>query len=150
MIDTILVDAMARTLFVDAYAQHCDNGAYNDGNGTPCDGCDLFGHQDGHPQPGGGQAWEDYAPETPTEARDAALMLVGRIEERNGTALVCLLAMAAKADGMDPYLDDFEYPEGYAAEFGADLAMQSLGHGVSWFDDHERFDLKLPRVEFNL
>lgn len=55
--------------------------------------------------------------------------------------------MAAKADGMDPYVDGFEYPTDYARLFGHYVAMQSIGHGVSWFDEHAEFDLKLPSIE---
>jgi hypothetical protein len=36
----------------------------------------------------------------------------------------------------------------YVSDFGHYLAMQSLGHGVGWFDDHEHFELKLPLIEF--
>lgn len=146
-----IVDVMARTLFVCAYANHVEDGEYNDGNGAPCLGCNLFvGHAVGHPRPAGGENWEDYAPETTSEARDAALILLGKIEEKNRINIFALLAMAAKADGMDPYTDDFEYPEGYADEFGAMLAMQALGHGVGWTDNHEDFGYKSPDVEFML
>jgi hypothetical protein len=24
------------------------------------------------------------------------------------------------------------------------MAMQGMGHGVSWFDDHARFEIKIP------
>lgn len=45
-----------------------------------------------------------------------------------------------------PSVDNGEY----AREFGHYLAMQALGHGVSWFDDHARFDLTVPHSEFYL
>lgn len=35
-------------------------------------------------------------------------------------------------------------------EFGSDLAMMGLGTGVSWFDDHANFELKMPRGEVTL
>ena len=38
------------------------------------------------------------------------------------------------------------------SDFGYALAMQSLGHGVSWFDDHPdipRFTLQLPHIDFD-
>lgn len=32
-------------------------------------------------------------------------------------------------------------------DFGHHVAMMALGHGVSWFDDHAKFQLKLPHIE---
>jgi hypothetical protein len=92
-----------------------------------------------------GQALEDVAPETPREAFDAAHNLCGRFENANDTNIHALLWKAAAADGL-PH----EYPgDKYADGFGWDLALEALGHGVSWFDDHGRFDLHLPSFEFN-
>jgi len=34
--------------------------------------------------------------------------------------------------------------EVYVKRFGECLAWMSMGAGVSWFDDHEPFDLKVP------
>jgi hypothetical protein len=50
---------------------------------------------------------------------------------------------------------DFDAPElkarrsgsTYLEELGHCLMMQVLGTGISWFDDHARFPLELPRVE---
>lgn len=89
-----------------------------------------------------GQALEHVAPPTPREATDAAHNLAGRFEQLNGKSLVCLAGEAAQADGVTAtgkFCDDF----------GHYLAMQALGHGVSWFDDHARFLLRFPRFEFN-
>jgi hypothetical protein len=138
-----IVESMARTLFVNAYADHCEDGEYNEGNGGPCEGCALWGHNDGHPQPGGGQDWVDFAPETPPEALDAANLLAALITGRNGTKLESLLERAVKADG-NPEVNDK-----YLEDFGHYLAMQALGHGVSWTDDHAEFGYKSPRFEFN-
>lgn len=136
-----IIDGMARALYVCAYADAIEEGEI-EGEGA-----------------GPGEDWMDVAPETPGYARDAALVLAGRIEERNGMSLICLLYQAGRADGIDvfarpadadsPYW--FEARESrhcnYAESFGHDLAMQSLGHGVSWFDDHKRFPLSLPLID---
>ena len=32
--------------------------------------------------------------------------------------------------------------------FGHYLAMEAMGHGVSWWDTHARFKIEVPDVEF--
>ncbi len=92
-----------------------------------------------------GQALEHVAPPTPREAIDAAHNLCGRFEQLNGLDVHALLWQAAVADGK-PH----EYPgDRYAENFGHYLAMQALGHGVGWFDDHARFPLRFPHFEFH-
>ena len=92
-----------------------------------------------------GQALEHVAPETPRQAFDAAHNLAGRFEQLNGLEIHCLLRQAALADGMPGEIP----PNQYAENFGHYLAMQALGHGVGWFDDHARFPLRFPRFEFH-
>jgi hypothetical protein len=127
-----IIDGIARALFVCAWADKQERLA-------------EMGRKHSNPGPGGD--WMDIAPKTPRAARDEALRLVGRLEQLNGAHVLCLLAYAAKADGMNPYADDFDYPADYARLFGHYVAMQSIGHGVSWFDDHAQFDLKTPHIE---
>lgn len=92
-----------------------------------------------------GQALEHVAPPTPREAFDAAHNLAGRFEQLNGYDIRALLWQAAVADGR-PHADPGKQ---YAENFGHYLAMQALGHGVGWFDDHARFPLRFPRFDFN-
>lgn len=124
-----VVEAMARALFVSAYADHCDE----------------EGSDPNLPRAMCGSDWMDVAPPTPQYALDAANQLLGRIEQLNGTNIWALLARAVKADG-----HVYQQNEEYVRLFGHYLAMQSLGHGVGWFDDHEKFELKLPHIEFML
>ncbi len=91
-----------------------------------------------------GQALEHVAPPTPREATDAAHNLAGRFEQLNGYGINSLLRQAALADGRPDKIP----PDNYAEDFGHYLAMQALGHGVGWFDDHARFPLRFPRFEF--
>ena len=96
-----------------------------------------------------GQELMAVAPETPQAAFDEAWRLVGRIEERNHTHIRALLYAACQADGL---VQTDGLPPGnqlasYSRDFGHYLAMQSLGHGVSWFDDHAEFPLDLPLIE---
>jgi hypothetical protein len=140
-VTSYVVDGMARALYVTAYADAVEN------------------HEIAGSGAGAGEDWMDVAPATPDYARDHALMLAGRLAEKNGMSLVCLLYQAGKADGIDtdakPLEADAPYwyerresrHVNYAEAFGHYLAMQSLGHGVSWFDNHGRFDLKTPYIE---
>ena len=90
----------------------------------------------------------DEAPKTTRRARDAALLFSGRLEHANGMQIVCLLYAAVKADGFDPYDDPSCIAEEYARDFGHYLAMQGMGHGVGWFDDHAKFALVIPHYEY--
>jgi hypothetical protein len=148
-LETKIAESIARTLFVCAYADAVENGELD------APGASM------------GEDWMNIAPETPPEFLHEAFRLIGRIEQLNRMSLVCLLAQAAKADGV-VYCEDLpdgsrrglvEYPDipdipdtareqyTYVSQFGHCLAMQSLGHGVSWFDDHAKFELKTPHIE---
>lgn len=137
-IETDIIEYMARTLHVCAYADAHDRGELPEDS----------------PGAGAGEDWMDIAPPTSDDARIFAAVLAGRIHEMNGKSLLFLIRDAAAADGADPNNQEvYRSRSGrrgttYAEEFGHCLAMQSLGHGVSWFDDHERFPLRLPLVEF--
>ena len=119
-----------RALFVSAYADACDEGNLPD--------CDTAGP---------GDDWMDVSPDTPQTALDAGKRLALRIAALNGASIGELLNRAYAADGLDPECPDTYEPK-YRSDFGHYLAMQSLGHGVGWFDDHAEFPLKLPYVEF--
>ena len=81
-------------------------------------------------------------PEIPTEAWIMAGELLGRIVQANGKDIYRLLSAACKADGV-AYRPDTEYQE----RFGNCLAYMATGAGVSWFDDHEEFEIKVPDFE---
>lgn len=126
MTDTIIT-AMARALFVNAYADAADNGEL----------------PDGYDEAGSGEDWMNVAPETPRRFENEAWRLAGKIEQLNGMSIICLFNLACEADNVD--MEDAG--ANYSSDFGHCLAMQALGTGVSWFDDHERFPIKLPYVE---
>jgi len=88
----------------------------------------------------GGEEIMDIMPEVPREALIDAYRLAGHFEEANGMRLVDLLDQAVNADQIDPELVSNEYKE----SFGKYLAMSAVGSGLSWFDDHETFDLNVP------
>lgn len=88
----------------------------------------------------------DVAPETPRGAYDAAQRFAEHLEAANRTSLSVILWNASRADGNDPWAD-YKIPDSYARDLGHYLAMQAMGHGVSWFDDHARFEIKVPYFE---
>lgn len=141
-LDHAVIDGMARAFYVQAWATEQEEKG------------ELYA----------GQQFMDDAPETPEYVREFAMQYSGRLIEANSRmSLPVLLYMAAKADGIDTdekvMIDGEEssYWEvsvnrwnNYAGEFGHCVAMQALGHGVSWFDDHKRFQLNVPYTEFYL
>lgn len=118
------IEGAAKAFFVTAYADFVEEGYSTDNDLTD----DERKARIALPKAGGGQDWYDYAPEPPPEAYALAGELWARLESENGHSVYTLASHAAKADGVEEI--DVE-------EFGRDLAMQAMGHGVSWFDDHE-------------
>lgn len=133
-----IVESMARSFFVDAYANHVDE----------CKGCLVLDDLDegDHAKPGPGEDWFDYAPELvdnnpfSEEARAKAEELAVHIEKDNGADLVELYLRAVALEGEHE-------SEPTADRFGHYLMMEAVGHGVSWGDSHPDHELKLPNVE---
>lgn len=144
-----IIDAMARTLHLLAYADAVENGT-------------LRGRK-----PGPGGDWDDVAPKTRREARDFACYLAGQITQMNKKSLLFLVRDAMTADAaqyhrtskspgadivyaglIENLKNETEYQDKYLERFGHCLVMESLGHGVGWSDDHADFNHKVPHVEF--
>lgn len=137
---TAILDGMARAVFVQWYAGEMEEE-------DPCIPPGMA-----RDKAGPGEDWMDVAPETPKEAFVWARRFAVRLAEENGlgcalplAGVVPLLRKAAEADGQA-----WPPPAEYAEEFGQDLAMQSVGHGVSWFDDHADFEIEIPGTDFYL
>ena len=130
-----IINHMAKTLHVCAYADAVESGELPDA-----------------PYASMGADWMDIAPPVSDDARLFAAELAGQIKALNKKSLLFLARDAATADGFDPDDGFEEIPTrrgcSYLEDFGHCLAMQALGHGVSWFDDHEEFLLTVPHVEF--
>lgn len=91
---------------------------------------------------------EAAMPSIPKEAYNLAYRLTGKLEEANNTSLLVLLHRAAVADEVTEFeSDNWNIPDDYCEIFGNHLAFMALRHGVSWFDDHEEFSLKVPEIE---
>lgn len=120
--DTIL-KSMARTLWVCAWADFQDS---DEGEGYPA-----------------GSQLMDIAPETPEAAYFEAARLMGQYEALNRAHIYVLVSAAWNADSPNNnYVSSAD--DEYIESFGHYLVMMALGHGVSWFDDHAKFDLKKP------
>jgi hypothetical protein len=116
--DTI-IEGMAAMLWALAWADHADE--------HRC--CNLSG-----------QDIMKVMPKVPSEAVVLAEKLVGGIEKVNKMPLDVIFAFACKADGI-------QMSRKTAEEFGGDLGHMAIGSGVSWFDDHEKFPLKMTYGE---
>lgn len=130
--NSVILDSMARTLFVCAWADAEEEAGRSHG------GQELF----------------DVAPETPPAAIEAALYFVGRLEQANGRgwSVEAMLWQAWEADGHGKPDGASVIPDRYRADFGHCLVMQALGHGVSWYDDHAKVSLDgrplvVPHIE---
>ena len=124
--DSFLLGA-AKAFFVTAYADYVEEPEAED------DRSHLA-------RASGGEDWMDCAPALPPNAFALAGELWANLEDSNphvgcGVYSLADLARQADHDGIDP------------EEFGHYLAMQAMGHGVSWFDDHETFNIVIPPME---
>lgn len=148
-----IIEAMGRSLHVNAYADARDNGTIKKG-----------------PKAGAGEDWMDVAPKTRKVARDFAFYLAGQIAQLNGKSLLFIVRDAMRADAeafkkqheghqdgmwkgtyenLIANLDgETDYDDEYLRSFGHYIVMESLGHGVAWTDDHAEFGMVHPRIEF--
>lgn len=126
-IETTIIEAMARTLWGSAWADYQEQVL-----GRPPRGEIL-----------------DLAPDTPLEVTLAAYYFAGQLKQANSRNMHFLLRDAFAADLKRPITEHDVLSDEYAREFGSDLAMMLIGSGVSWFDDHEKFELRMPLVEWN-
>lgn len=115
-----IVDAMAKYAYASAWAD-----AYEEKGGS-LSGMEIM----------------DVAPPPTPEAKAWAEKTAKEIERMNKGSLDYLLSKAMEADGTPGQEDK------WVGEFGYGIAMPSLGHGVHWFDNHEKFPLELPHTEF--
>lgn len=128
------LEGAAKAFFAMAYAAYVE-----EGDSTDNDLDEVERNERANlPRARNGGDWMDCIPEVPPNAYALAGELWAGLHAANGKAGVYSLALHAEAaDGEAPD------PE----EFGHYLAMQAMGTGVSWFDDHKRFNLKVPSIE---
>lgn len=138
------LEGAARAFFVTAYADYCDEGHSEDNDLTDEEREERLAL----PRATMGADWYDYAPATPPAAYALAGELWGKLETVNHASVYMLAERAKQADCDAGKMTDNEEidPE----DFGRDLAMQAMGHGVSWFDDHANFEIKIPHVECSM
>lgn len=115
-----IVEGCASILWAMAWADHAyETGCYS------LSGCEITEHM----------------PPIPDEAYLHAAKIVGMYEQASGLDIHALLWACLTADGIDAE----EEWEDYAERFGQCLAFMATGTGVSWFDDHAKYE-KMPRV----
>jgi len=135
MVDTI-IESAARALFVQWWADQCSCGFDSETCRLDGDGHEDWDADAEHiPNDPGGVELMDIAPDAPLGARECAVSLVTTIIKLNG------LTAWGEVCNRDEVQGDGE-------GFGHYLAMEALGHGVGWADDHDEHGLILPYVGF--
>lgn len=119
------IESLARTFWVCAYADWWDNEG-----------------DDSDPHASNGEDWMNETPDTPDEARHLAHEFCEILAKKNNISIDMLLYKILNQSYAIP--DDYE--NSFADDFGHYVAMEALGHGVSWEDDHPPHKLKLPYV----
>lgn len=84
--------------------------------------------------------WLDVLPPTPTAAMADGQQFAEAVEQANRLPITNIIAIAAAAESVD--VDDIDVDD-----FGWYASMAAMGEGVSWFDDHADFELRLPHWE---
>lgn len=132
-VDLTIINSMARTLFLMLWEER------NEQEGNPTQG-----------------EIDDKAPKhTPAACVGMAYYFAGRIAQANTRTLHFLLRDALGADLKRTLLrlepgDEKQLTDEYAKRFGHCLVMMLTGQGVSWFDDHAKFRMFVPNVEWSL
>ena len=123
--DQLVIDGMARALFANAWADAAEQ------KGISLSGQEIL----------------DVMPMVTPAAKEAATRLAQEFERLNGKPVSELFDEAMQADGIK---DGRTGTDDQAREFGHYLALQAVGAGVSWFDDHKEFPIKFPPFEFEV
>jgi hypothetical protein len=153
--DQQFVESAARAMWSAAWADHeeqtctrCGGEVWGDDERGSM--CDLETPCEGRTYPG--EELTSIAPPTPQYALLCAARLLGTLEQANGSGLTVILESARKVETAMAALS-CDHTEGGQVcrahdglkidvrEFASAIALEALGHGVSWFDDHERFDV---------
>lgn len=117
-----IIDAMARAMFVTTWADRMEERG--------------LGHKLA------GQELMDIAPKTSRDALAAAKKLATMFAEANeGASMNDLYARALNVAGKHG-------GDTSPHSFGHYMAMEAMGHGVSWTDDHPEFKVNIPYFEY--
>ena len=88
----------------------------------------------------------DQAPNTPAAAKKWARKLIATMEKMNGLKIDKMYARA-KADAESSSRSSRPGRNASPEEFGYCTAMQAMGSGVSWADDHPEHGFRIPGAE---
>ncbi len=132
-----IIRGMARAYFVIAYADFIEGDEIDEKE------------REGLPRPGAQEDWMDYAPATSPDALKVAHRLVKAIEENTARDLDTLYretALNCSSLHFNAHIfrctDRTHTPD----SFGHYLAMEAMGSGVAWGDDHAELSWDVPYV----
>ena len=77
----------------------------------------------------------------PADVRAFTTKYIKKLEAANGLPVAVLFEVAAQAPGK-------HYVGPTTADFGHYVAMEAVGHGVAWTDDHPDIGMKVPDGEW--
>ena len=130
--ETHVVEGMAKALFCTWWANWAEHRVELTGERLPWSGGDQL---------------MEVMPDLPKDAMVKAAYLAGQISSLNGEDLFYLCYNAAKKDGHpDPRTDEVCNSD-YWESMGHAMAMEALGYGVGWADDHADPEWKMPSCE---
>ena len=120
---------------------HCAYADWREGHGDQ----ESYTGPSEAPCAGAGEDWMDVAPPTPLEAFVIAGELWGKMEASFGLSVETVYNRCADMDG--------HLKPPCIADFGHCAAMEALGTGVSWADDHPvptNWHAKVPSIEYHI
>ena len=124
-----ILESAARALFVMAWA----NAWENSGRST---------------RGWGGQDLMQLAPPTNERAKTIIATWAGKIERQHGAPLDVLYERAAAETELEIEQNGARHQRPIPDRFGHYLAMEAMGHGTTWMDDHADHGLgRLPHLE---
>lgn len=124
-----ILESAARALFVDAWASDYEESGRSTRHWA-------------------GQDLMKLAPPTNERAREMVKEWAGKIETRHGAPIDVLYERAAAATELEMEQDGKRHKAPTPEDFGHYLALEGIGHGVSWMDDHADHGLgDLPHLE---
>lgn len=155
---TIILNSMARTLWVEAYMTEVGELAGEANDPT----VEINPKAVEIQRSAIGHDWMDLAPQTPEAATTLAVKLCSEVEKLSEMTLedgftVALVADLARNEearevmsvrpvkfDQDATCPAVDLADKLANTFGHYLVMEALGHGVAWEDDHAEMPLKMP------
>jgi hypothetical protein len=136
----------ARAFFLTAYADFMERD-FDADEASHVTRAEFDEERAGLPRAGSGQNWNDHAPPTSPAAWEMGWSLVKTIERETGKTIDVLFngatILCSRPGGK--ISTAFRCKDNHTPDlYGHYLAMEAMGHGVTWADDHEDHPFEVP------